>query len=84
MGSILGVTDVKFEVWAGAGGNAIGYICIPATEAKREEMRRAAPGSMQECIATFEAESLDEATALYDAIYEDLAVTWEAKNSGPE
>jgi hypothetical protein len=39
---------------------------------------------MQECIATFEAESSDEATALYDAMYEDLAVTWEAKNFGPE
>jgi hypothetical protein len=36
---------------------------------------------MQECIATFEAESWAEATALYEAMYEDLAVTWEAKNS---
>ena len=75
---------MKYEVWAGDGDNAIGYVLIPSTEAKRQEMRRAAPGSMQECIATFEAESWDEATALYDAMYEDLAVTWEAKNSGPK
>ena len=45
-------------------------------------MRRAAPGSMKECIATFEAQSRDEATALYEGMYEDLAVTWEAKTSG--
>jgi hypothetical protein len=75
---------MKFEVWAGDGGNAIGYTCIPATKAKREEMRRATPGSMQECIATFEAESWDEATAVYEAMYEDLAVTREAKNALPE
>jgi hypothetical protein len=81
VGFILGVADMEFEVWARDGGNAIGYVLILATEAKRQEMRRAAPGAMQECIATFEAESRDEATGIYDAMYEDLAVTWEAKNS---
>lgn len=38
---------------------------------------------MQECIATFEANSSDEAPVLYEAMYEDLAVAWEAKNSRP-
>jgi hypothetical protein len=75
---------MEYEVWAGNDGRAIGYLLIPATETKRAEMRRAAPGSMQECIATFEADSLDEATGLYEAMYEDLATTWGAKHSDPE
>jgi hypothetical protein len=79
-----GGLGVKYEVWAGDGGRAIGYVLIPATEAKRQEMRRTAPGAMQECIATFEAESREEANALYEAMYDDLALTWEAKNSDPE
>ncbi len=61
-GFILGVAHVKFEVWAGDGGNAIGYVLIPATEAKRQKMGLVASVAMQECIATFEAESWDEAT----------------------
>jgi len=35
---------------------------------------------MQECIATFDAETLDEAIAAYDEMYEGLAEAWEAKN----
>ncbi len=72
---------MEYEVWAGDGGRAIGYLLIPATETKRAEMRRAAPGSMQ---ATFEADSWEEATAFYEAMYEDLATTWDAKHSDPE
>jgi hypothetical protein len=84
LGLLGEVAEVEYEVWAGDGGRAIGYLLIPATETKRAEMRLAAPGSMQECIATFEADSFEDATALYEAMYEDLATTWEAKHSHPE
>lgn len=60
---------------------------IPVDSRHRDEASRneaCSPGSIQECIATFEVDSLDEATALYEAMYEDLATSWEAKPSDPK
>jgi hypothetical protein len=75
-----GVADVNYKVWAGDGRKAIGYVLNSRNRSKRWEMTRGGPGAMQECIATFEADSWDGATVLY----EDPAGTWEAKNSDPE
>ena len=71
---------MQYEVWIGAGDGAIGCFLIPATEAKRQEMRRADPDSMKDLAASFEADSWDGAMAKFEEMREALLQSWEANN----
>ncbi len=71
---------MEYEVWIGQSDGAVGCLLIPATEAKRQEMRRAAPDSMRNLAASFEADSWDDAKAKYEDMYEALVESWEANN----
>ena len=84
LGLLGEVAEVEYEVWTGDGDRAIGYLLVPASETKRAEMRGRGPRLNAGVHRDIRGGLVEDATALYEAMYEDLATTWEAKHSHPE
>jgi len=74
---------VEYEVWAGRSDSGVtSYTLIPADDESRKVLTFGSAPS-KELVATISADGWDQASAIYEERYEEIALDWEARNPWP-